>query len=639
MKLAPVSVPYRVLQKASSLVITVVLIASFGAGAQFGSLGFVGAIGGILVLTLIYEIAYYRRFTYELTDDTFDLQSGVFSRREREIPYGRIQNVDTTRNIVQRLVGISAVNIETAGGGSTEAVIQYVSAAEADRLQQEIRYRKRDVAREDERTRGDRDSEAETDARGDDERPEIDEEVLFKIAPSELALAGILSFDPRVPGLLIALFTGSIPFVSPIIPTTGSTLVFIITVGILLVGAIVLAWVVGALSAIINYWGFQLTRSADELRYERGLLQRYSGTIPFDKIQAMTIEDNPLKRRAGFATLSVETAGYAPGQAGGRGSEAAVPIASLDRVEALAREIDSYGTPSFKRPPKRIRRRYFARYVIALGVLTGILYTASLFVDAAADIPWYLPVAGILVAPIAAHYKWLHRGYWLGEDHIVTRNGFWNRETKFVAYYRIQTVLDTRTIFQRRWNVATVVADTAGSLSILGKDCSAIDIDDADAVSLREKLTERLNDALADRRAARRTNASFQWLDEHDDADLSTPAFERRDPNQSDDSAEQAASDEPANTTDSTEPARPDELEPADTKADAETTDFDDDVDADNGEADTTGTDSIDNTEADHTDGVDDAEADHTDGVDDAEADHTDSVSDTDEPANGTDKN
>ena len=130
-----------------------------------------------------------------------------------------------------------------------------------------------------------------------------------------------------------------------------------------------------------------------------------------------------------------------------------------------------------------------------------------------ADLPWYLPLAGVVIAPIAAHYKWLHRGYRLAADHVVTRNGVWNRETKRVAYHRLQTVIDSRTIFQRRWRVATVIADTAGSLSLLGNDVAAVDIETDDAIALRDDLRDRLQESLAERRQERAAGSSTQITD------------------------------------------------------------------------------------------------------------------------------
>ena len=513
MKLPPKAVPYRAAQKTTTLVISAIFIASVGSAVQFGPPQFLLVILGSFLVTLGYETAYYRRFEYELTEDTLDIRSGVLSRREREIPYGRIQNVDITRNVLQRLVGLAAVNIETAGGGSTEAALQYVTPHEATRLQQDIHRHKRGETPD---TQPPESQAGSNDATGVDHRAgsdqqqgvgrshEVDDQLLFEIAPSELALAGVLSFDPRVPGAIIALFTGSVPFISPIVPFEAPPLIVLGILGGLLAAGIVLAWVVGAASAIVNYWGFRLTRSEDELRYERGLLQRYSGTIPFDKIQAITITDNPLKRRTGYATLVVETAGYAPGQSGGRGSEAAVPIGDRGRVERLADQITDTEEPAFERPPKRIRRRYLIRYLLALAGLTGVVYGAASFFQVADAMPWYLPAIAAILTPMAAHYKWVHRGYWLGDNHLVTRNGFWSRETKQIAYYRIQTVIDTRTIFQRRWSVATVIADTAGSLSILGTGAAAVDIDQRDADRLRTELSARLRTALAERRRRRR---------------------------------------------------------------------------------------------------------------------------------------
>lgn len=492
MRLSPLSVPYRALQKGGSLLITALFVLSAGMGAQFGAFAFLALLVGSGVVTLSYEYAYYRRFEYELSDDTLDIRSGVFGRREREIPYRRIQNVDVSRNVVQRLFGIAAVDVETAGGSSTEAVIRYVSAAEAERLQREVRRRKRGVAP----------------AAGADEEAV---ESLFELAPRELALVGALSFDPRVPGALVALLSGSVPIVSGLIPNGASALLLTLG-GVVAVAVVVfISWVVGVVRAVVNYYGFRLVRSGEELRYERGLLRRYSGAIPLDKVQAVSVEDNPLMRRFGYATLAIETAGYAPGQAGGTGSQAAVPLADADRVRRLANELEPFGEPAFERPPKRIRRRYAFRYLLGLGAFVAALYAVDAVVGF--DVGWYYPLAAAPLVLPAAHYKWKHRGVWLGKEHVVTRNGFWSRSTKVVPYYRVQNIIDTRTVFQRRWQVATVVVDTAGSRSVFSAEAAAVDVDERRADELRAELNDRLRASLAERRERRRRRRRFEWVD------------------------------------------------------------------------------------------------------------------------------
>lgn len=480
MKLSPVSPVYRTVQRASGLVVTAVLVAQTAVARFVGGPKVVYALGILAVAGVLgYELLYYRRFAYEFTEDTLDIRSGVLSRRERELPYGRIQNVDISENIVQRALGIAAVGLETAGGSTTEGTIRFVSAAEARRLQSEIQRR---TGRE----------------RSETVPPESSTE-LFVLSPRELALAGALSFDLRVLGVVTFVGPGSVPLLSSYLETPMGLVGMI--GGLLVAGLALSAWLLGIAVAVVNYHGFRLFRSDDDLRYERGLIRRFSGSIPEEKVQSVTIEDNPLKRTFGYATLKVETAGYAPGQGSARSSLVAIPIAKRDRVRAVAEQIEAAGEAAFDRPPKRVRRRYIARYIIAVGLVTGAGFTAAVFLGV--DAPWYaIASIGILIPP-AAHLKWRHRGVWVSTDHIVTRNGFWTRSTKIVPYYRIQAVIDTRSVFQRRWDLATVRIDTAGTLSITGHGAAAVDIETTDAERLSQLLDDRLQQAVGGRRFAR----------------------------------------------------------------------------------------------------------------------------------------
>ena len=498
--LSPLSVPYRVLQRGSG--IAVALAFGLGGGFEIPGLGPAGPIvlllvAGLAALGLVaYETAYVRRFSYELTADTLDIDSGVFSRRSREIPLRRIQNVDISRNVIQRVLGIAVVSFETAGGGETEAQLRFVSFEEAKRLQRELPRLKRRAERTDEE--GDATEAAERGA----VEPELEE--LFALDRSELAILGALSVDPRVPGLLFVLVStvGSTIVPAYLATVPGTTLVGVAAA--VLVGVAVVSWVVGAVAAIVEYYDFRLVRSGDELQYERGLLQRYDGSIPFDKIQTLTIADNPLKRHFGYATLYIETAGYAAGSGssgGSRGSEAAIPLAKREHVLALVEELEPVGDVDFQRPPTRARRRYLVRYLLVVGVFAAVLYAARSLLPVSFPL-WPL----LLLVPVAAgfaHATWRHRGHWLGDQHVVTRNGVLQRETKIVPYYRIQTVIDSRTVFQRRLGLATVTIDTAGSLSLGGQDAAAVDVWGERADELRAELEARLGRAVDAYRAGR----------------------------------------------------------------------------------------------------------------------------------------
>lgn len=483
MRLHPLSLPLRAVTRGVSLGAAMLFAGTFGGSALDLNGLPVGILFGLVGLgaATAWEVAYYRRFEYVLTADSLDISSGVVSRRHREIPLGRVQNVDIRRTLPARLLGVAVVGLETAGGGRTEAQLRYVGFGEARRLQREIRRLKAGEAEQESPTAADR---------------EEAESSLFELSSEDLVVLSLVSVDPRVLSVLV--FVG--PFLAARMPTTlVRRAVFLLG----LLGAVLgLAglWLSSAVVTFARYYGFRLSRVGDELRYERGLLQRYDGSIPVEKLQTLSIRENPLMRRYGYATLAVETAGYAPGQTPSGGSEAAVPLARRDRVLSLARSIEPFEPGAFERPPKRARRRYVGRYTIAIGLVTAVLYAVDAFL---VGVPFpFAPLVLLPLAPVAAHYKWLHRGYHLGDDHVLTRNGFWRRTIKVVPYYRIQTVIERQTVFQRRWRLASVVADTAGSSSIAGGDAVAADLDAETAAALRERLHHRMQDSRRKRRQA-----------------------------------------------------------------------------------------------------------------------------------------
>lgn len=479
MKLDRRTIPYRIVENGSRIVgiiIFSVVTSSAGSGSSgsgfFGLSVLVALLTVGMVITLAWEYARFQRYSYDLTSDTFDIHSGVLSRRDREIPYERIQNVDISQNIVQRFLDIAEVRLETAGGSGTEAQLRYVSNSEASRLQEEISRRKRGTE-------------------GEATETESEEDVLFELSDREHVILGIISADLRLLGVVTVAISAFAPQVASQLGPEFE-LVSVLGPAVALAG-LLLFWVASGVLQIFRYYGFRLTQRDDELRYERGLFQRYSGTVPLSKVQTVTLRENVLARALGYASLTIQTAGYAPGQDGSR-VESAVPVARRDRALALARDVEPFDDVEFTRPPGRARMRYAVRYTLVVLGLTAVLRVAQFVTDALPR--WYLPLAALLVVPLAAHLTWKHRGYYVTDDHVVTRRGFWRRNTMVVPYDRVQTVFSSQTVFQRRRDLGTVTIDTAGSGGLGGGDAVAVDIDAGVADRLREDVADRLQRAL-----------------------------------------------------------------------------------------------------------------------------------------------
>lgn len=549
-RLHPLAAATQALQRGlAGLFIATTLVTLLTALLDFGSTSWMIVAAPVgFMLGGIYGIAYYLRYEYEVTDTTFDVSSGVLSRRSREIPYRRIQNVDVRIGIGHRLLGLAVVSIETAGGGQTEAMLNFVSEEEATRLQHDIRRRtaraaesRSTGAEHDRETAQAADAEREaTDglASSDRPRPSADDQPhsdgptpqtaptarsddtqqagysqhvdrtqsLFDLEARELLLYSFTSFRPALgAGLLFFVFIAIDPVINHLVtvaqPVGGPTDFESATVGnygvLTIVSAIygiVITYLVSVAYTFGAYYGFNLSRAGRDFVYERGLLQRYSGSIPSEKIQSVTVTDNPLQRLIDYAGMWIETAGYGPES--GSGSQSAVPLAQKGRVYEFTERLTGAETPQFRNPPTLARRRYFVRYSIIASVFVAIVFGVSLVASIG---QWYLAAIVFVGVPPAAHLRYVNIQYFVGEDHLVIRRGFWRRRTTVIPYYRVQTISAHRSVFQRRLGLASVVVDTASSSSFSIAAPTIYDLELEDARAVTETSRKRLQRSLRER--------------------------------------------------------------------------------------------------------------------------------------------
>ena len=87
----------------------------------------------------------YRFWGYELSEDAIKIEKGVIWKKYISIPYGRVQNVDIYRGVFARLLGLSDLQIQTAGysgyrrhGMGTEGRLPGLDPQIAEQLREEL---------------------------------------------------------------------------------------------------------------------------------------------------------------------------------------------------------------------------------------------------------------------------------------------------------------------------------------------------------------------------------------------------------------------------------------------------------------------------------------------------------------------
>lgn len=100
----------------------------------------------LLIVGLIFLVQWlsWKNLTYELGTDEFTLNSGIISKKRMHVPYQRVQAVNQNAGLIQRIVGVCDVKIDTAGGATNDGVrLTYMRTSEAEALRAELFRRKK----------------------------------------------------------------------------------------------------------------------------------------------------------------------------------------------------------------------------------------------------------------------------------------------------------------------------------------------------------------------------------------------------------------------------------------------------------------------------------------------------------------
>lgn len=99
-------------------------------------------IGGVVVLVALIGFGYsaiaWRMTRFAVTDDAVHLRSGVLFRQQRQARLDRLQAVDVVQPLLARILGLSELRLEVAGGAGSAVSLAFLREAEAEQLRAEL---------------------------------------------------------------------------------------------------------------------------------------------------------------------------------------------------------------------------------------------------------------------------------------------------------------------------------------------------------------------------------------------------------------------------------------------------------------------------------------------------------------------
>ena len=74
------------------------------------------------------------------------LEEGILQKRHRAVPFSRVQQVELRQQLSARILGVSLVQVETAGdAGSTAVVLRFLEHPQAEALRDHLLAQQRRV--------------------------------------------------------------------------------------------------------------------------------------------------------------------------------------------------------------------------------------------------------------------------------------------------------------------------------------------------------------------------------------------------------------------------------------------------------------------------------------------------------------
>ncbi|WP_225047934.1 PH domain-containing protein [Lacticaseibacillus kribbianus] len=457
-------------------------------GARFWTLPLLGAL--LIAFVAIY-VARYLRFTYVLGEDAITINSGLFVRKTRHIPYANIQTLQRSQWLILQPFDLLSLSIETSSheDNAAEATLVAVPTAVADLIE---RRRKRSGARvaasvgaaadpaaaDDEAAPANADASgtsadepgvnaaaaeaptadlvatddagtdaAEADAAGRPAGPE------YRIAARDLNIYALTSMG-FVP--VLAVLWWLYDKADDILPkdwVSGAERQLAALAVVVIVALVIVILLLGLAAAYLGilqkYFRFTLRREGHTLTATRGLFTRTTTSVRLDRIQAVRVRATLLRQWCHLASVQALTASNAADEEK-QDDLMLMPVVQAPRllevmtpfVPWLPSELPPLAAPAATAP--FVRNAGLGYLVLGLAGSLGLHFWQP---------HWVLPAliataALVLVGLVQGRYAGRTQGIATVGPLLIMQTGSWGtRQTDFVRRANVQSLA----VEQPRW--------------------------------------------------------------------------------------------------------------------------------------------------------------------------------------------
>lgn len=424
------------------------------AKADAGSL-FFGAIGlaVLAILILVYSVLYFLRFQFFINEksEEFVLQKGVFSSDVINIPFHKIQHVNFKRNILQRVIGVYSVVIDTAGSGEEEVEIQALSKERADELAELLMEY------------SEKEKEPESLNSGETKPPSQKVQWKFELGFSNLIKLGLTSHLLRGLAILVAFYSTlqtqfgwDGEYVKELPSSRFSEFTYAV---ILIIFLLMVSILVNIGEAVIKYYNLNLQQKNNSLQIEMGLRNNTRVNLKASRVQLLQETVNPVHKWLDLYKLKISLASSRDALEKTKIAIPGLPMETVAKVKNFlyGAAIEEYVV---LKPNKILLYRMIFRRLLPIGIaiLAIKLFSLPVSDNAVIFIGTFLSVCII----VFQFFSFKKVTLFADEIFLVKQSGLWSRKKQFLEMYKLQSVSIRQPIWYKKDALVNITFHAAG---------------------------------------------------------------------------------------------------------------------------------------------------------------------------------
>jgi putative membrane protein len=420
--------------------------------------------GTIAVFAIIGVISYlkYLNFTFYIDqeNDEFIITEGIFNKTKTAIQLYKIQQVNINQSLIQRLVGVYELAVDTAGSNKKEGDIKAISHELALDLQ--ARFLENEKRKPIEDING-ASTEVLTERAVDAEIPFI------KISFLSLIKIGITSNYVKSFFVLLAFFITLFDHIKQI---TGKDVLHdekiedyvdksqvfyaFLTLFVVFFLAVI---VLNLVKTVFKYFDYKIARQKGSLLLSFGLLNTKSTIVKPEKVQITSVSQNYFQKKMNVLTLKIKQA------TGGQKEEhkLAIEIPGCDKQEK-----DAILKLLFQKIPEKgvmlkpnFRKLGFSIFLTIGLPLLGFYFVRGFVIT---QIPMidYLVAVFVVFVGLIQFFKFINNRLFINDDFIILQSGAWDIRDEIIEPSKIQAITVSQLFWHKNINIGSLTLHTAG---------------------------------------------------------------------------------------------------------------------------------------------------------------------------------